>query len=103
MSEERVPISPPFDGSVTIPETLEFHWKHNADLPVFAFNRDGSNEITEISFLEFGRACHRVAHHIRPERAGPDGQVVAFIGLVDTISYQAVSVGMMRAGLVVSI
>ncbi|GLB38113.1 putative acetyl-CoA synthetase-like protein [Lyophyllum shimeji] len=100
MPVEKDPIPPPVDGSVTIPETIDFHWKHNADLAIFAFNRDGTDEVTEITYLEFGRACHRVAHHVRPARAGPDGEVVAFIALADTIVYQAVTVGLMVAGLV---
>jgi acyl-CoA synthetase (AMP-forming)/AMP-acid ligase II len=91
---------PPLDGSVTIPEAIDFHLKHNPQFPVYAFNQDGSDEITEISYLEFGRACDRVAHLLRPQR-GEDRPVVAFIALTDTIMYQALAVGMMRAGLVV--
>ncbi|RDB20739.1 Non-canonical non-ribosomal peptide synthetase FUB8 [Hypsizygus marmoreus] len=100
MVHTKEPVLPPIDGSVTIPESIEFHWKHNAELPIFVFNRDGSDEVTEISYLEFGRACHRVAHHVRPRREGKDGEVVAFIALADTIVYQAITVGLMRAGLV---
>lgn len=96
------PVFPPLDGSVTIPETIAFHWKHNPEHTIFAFNSDGSDEISEISYLEFGRACHRVAHHVRPGRAGPDNEVVGFVGLADTIMYQAITIGLMRAGLVVS-
>ncbi|KAG6852406.1 hypothetical protein C0991_012301 [Blastosporella zonata] len=94
------PALPPADGSLTIPEFLDFNWEHNSELSIFAYNRDGSNEITEITYLEFGRACHRVAHHIRPGRTGPDQEVVAFIALADTIVYQAITVGLITAGLV---
>jgi acyl-CoA synthetase (AMP-forming)/AMP-acid ligase II len=92
---------PPLNGSITLPETIDFHLKHNPQLPIYAFNQDGSDEITEISYLEFGRACDRVAHLLRPQR-GEDRPVVAFIALADTIMYQAITIGMMRAGLVVS-
>ncbi|KAG6867616.1 hypothetical protein C0993_000497 [Termitomyces sp. T159_Od127] len=102
MSLLREPVFPPLDGSVTIPESIDFNWKHNADLPMFAYEMDSdSNKVTEITFLEFGRACHRVAHLVRPERAGPDQEVIAVIALADTIVYQAVMVGLMVAGLVV--
>lgn len=102
MLYSRPPVHPPIDASLTLPETVDFHWKHNSDLPAFVYNEDGSSEITEISFLEFGRAIHRVAHSIRPNREGKDLEVVAFIALTDAILYQAITLGMMKAGLVVS-
>lgn len=92
---------PPLDGTVVLPEVIDFHSKNNADLPMYAFSEDGKNEPTTISFLEFSRACHRVAHALRPNRAGPENQVVAFIALADTVLYQAVTVGLVKAGLVV--
>lgn len=101
MASTDVFVRPPLDGSVNIPETLDFHWKHNAKHPIFVFNRDGSSELTEVSFLEFGRACHRVAHALRPQRAG-EREVVAFIALADSLLYQSITVGLMIAGLVVS-
>ncbi|KAG6810396.1 putative NRPS-like protein biosynthetic cluster [Tricholoma furcatifolium] len=100
MSTEQDPVLPPVDGSLTIPETIHFHWKHNSDLSVFVYNIDGSSDVTEISYLEFGRACHRVAHLVRPTRTGPDQEVVAFLALADTVVYQAITVGLMTAGLV---
>jgi len=50
------------------------------------------------SFLEFGRACHRVAQAVRPNRAGPEGKIVALIANTDTILYQALIAGMVRVG-----
>ncbi|KAG5721421.1 Linear gramicidin synthase subunit D [Termitomyces sp. T112] len=94
------PVCPPLDGSVTIPEAIDFHWKHNTELPIFAYSKEGSSQVTEITYLEFGRACHRVAHLVRPRRAGPDREIVAFIALADTIVYHAVTIGLMIAGLV---
>ncbi|KAG6906942.1 putative NRPS-like protein biosynthetic cluster [Tephrocybe rancida] len=102
MATERDPALPPVDGSLTLPETLDFHWEHNPDLSIFAYNKDGSEEVTEITYLEFGRACHRVAHHVRPGRHGRDQEILAFIALADTIVYQAITVGIITAGLVVS-
>lgn len=94
-------VFPPTDGSVTLPETVDFHWKHNPTHPVYVFSEDGKPDRTQITALEFGRAVERVAHHVRPGRIGQDGEVVALVALSDTLLYQAVSLGIMRAGLVV--
>ena len=58
--------------------------------------------VTEITFLEFGRAAHRIAHALRPRRTGDDGEVVILIANTDTILHQVVFAGMSIAGLVVS-
>ncbi|KAF8899601.1 hypothetical protein CPB84DRAFT_1847624 [Gymnopilus junonius] len=96
-------VYPPLDGSITLPETIEFHWRHNADLPAYAFSRDGqeNQKPTEISYLEFGRACHRVAHYVDSKFQSNGGRpVVALIALSDTLLYQAVCVGIMKAGFI---
>lgn len=103
MGARREPINPPLDGSLTIPEVIDFHSKHNPELPIYVFSPEGSDEIVQVSYLEFARACDRVAHLLRPHRSGEDKQVVAFIALADTLVYQAVTIGMMRAGLVVCV
>ncbi|KAF8869423.1 putative aminoadipate reductase [Infundibulicybe gibba] len=95
------PVFPPLDGSVTIPEVIDFNATHNADFPIFAYSRDDSpSETTEISYLEFSRACHRVAQVLRPGRSGAEGEVVALVALTDTVQYQALTIGMTKAGLV---
>jgi len=47
--------NPPLDGTITLPETIEFHWQHNVDLPAYIFHKEGkgADDITEISYLEF--------------------------------------------------
>lgn len=95
------PIFPPRDGSVTLPEAVDFHIEHNPDYPVWIFNEDGTDEITTVTYLEYGRACHRVAHKMRPGRRGPEGEMIAVVALSDNILYNAVSVGLTRAGMVV--
>ena len=102
-SIRRDSVNPPLDGSITIPELLDFHFNHNAELPMYALSPDGTDELIEVSYLEFGRACDRVAYALRPQLDAlvKDKQVVAIIALADTIVYQAVTVGIMRAGLVV--
>jgi hypothetical protein len=102
MLYSRNPVYPPLDGSVTIPETIEFNWKYNADYPAFVYSEDG-NDITEISNLEFGRACHRAAHALRPGYDTTTRPTVAFIALTDVLLYQAIVIGMMRANLVVRV
>ncbi|KAJ3505840.1 hypothetical protein NLJ89_g7204 [Agrocybe chaxingu] len=67
---------------------------------MFVFQADGSPDITEVSYLEFARATDRVAHYLRPGRKGPEGQVVGLVALSDTLLYHAVTIGIMRAGMV---
>lgn len=92
---------PPVDGTLNLTETVDFHAEHNKDLPAFVFSNDGSDQITEISYFEFSRACHRVAHVIQPTPVEGPKPVVAFMALSDSLLYQAITLGMMRAGLVV--
>ncbi|KAF8154567.1 hypothetical protein B0H34DRAFT_661311 [Crassisporium funariophilum] len=93
-------VLPPLDGSVTLPESIDFHTKYNPYKPMFTFHEDGSSTIAEITFVEFGRACDRVAHRLRPQRSGSEGEIVAVVALSDTLLYHAVSIGMMRGGLI---
>ncbi|KDR79170.1 hypothetical protein GALMADRAFT_1363110 [Galerina marginata CBS 339.88] len=93
-------VFPQADGSVTLPETVDFHRKHNPYSSLYIFSEDGKPDVTNVTQLEFGRAADRVAHHLRPARNGPDGQVVAFVALSDTLLYQAVTIGIMRAGMI---
>ena len=97
---------PPLDGTITIAETIEFHWQHNADLPAYVFHEEGkdTNDITEITYLEFGRATHRVANVVNSKFPSVTGRpVVAFMALTDTLLYQAISLGLMKSGFIVRI
>ncbi|KIJ16095.1 hypothetical protein PAXINDRAFT_11135 [Paxillus involutus ATCC 200175] len=67
---------------------------------MFMYANETAPGTTEISFLEFGRTAHRVAHMLRPSRQGPDGQVVMVIATTDTILHHAVVAGISMAGLV---
>ncbi|KAJ6514511.1 hypothetical protein C8R47DRAFT_962145, partial [Mycena vitilis] len=53
-----------------------------------------------ITHFEFARATHRVAHLLRPQRDGLDGQVVAIVALTDVLIYQTIVAGCIEAGLV---
>jgi acyl-CoA synthetase (AMP-forming)/AMP-acid ligase II len=96
-------VAPPTDGTVTLPETVDFHRKHNPTVPVYVFIEDEASNTTNVAHLEFGRACDRVAHYLRPGRHGPDREVVAVLALSDSLLYQAIVIGIMRAGLIVRV
>ncbi|KAG6907803.1 putative NRPS-like protein biosynthetic cluster [Tephrocybe rancida] len=64
-----------------------------------AFDTPSGNKT--ISQLEFGRAAHRVAHLLRPNRDGVDGEVVAIVSHTDTVLYHAIVAGLIVAGCVV--
>ena len=95
---------PPSDipQNLNLVEVLDFHTKHNPSAAIYTFSEDGKPGHTEISFLEFGRAVHRVAHHIRP--AGTtivNRETIAFVALSDSLLYQAVTLGIAKAGYIV--
>ena len=93
----------PLDGSLNVlPGFIDFHAKHNptrawAKFPSFS----NPSEATSVSFGDFAKATHRIAHTLRPGRAGNDGEVVAVFIHCDTILYLALLAGLVRAGFVV--
>jgi acyl-CoA synthetase (AMP-forming)/AMP-acid ligase II len=93
---------PPLDYSHLLPDLINFHMERNPSFPTFVYtNESVPDTLTEISFLEFGRAAHRVAHALRPSRQGSDGEVVMVIANTDTILHHAVVAGLSIAGWVV--
>ncbi|KAG1855628.1 putative aminoadipate reductase [Suillus subalutaceus] len=91
---------PPLDGSLFLPELVEFNAQHNSDVTFFVYEKPDSNVLVSISHSDFYRACHRAAHAIRPASAGADREVVALIANSDTLLYQTVFMGIIFAGLV---
>ncbi|KAH7886929.1 hypothetical protein F5I97DRAFT_1783745, partial [Phlebopus sp. FC_14] len=92
----------PLDGSLLFYDLINFRMKKDPSHPIYVYaNEQPPRDTTEITFLEFGRAAHRVAHILRPERYGPEGQVVMLIANTDTLLYHTVVAGMSIAGLVV--
>ncbi|KAH7929522.1 putative aminoadipate reductase [Leucogyrophana mollusca] len=92
---------PPLAGSLLLPGVIDFHIHNNSTIPIYVYADDKApGGLTEISFLEFGRAAHRAAHTLRPKRAGSEGEVVALIANTDSLLYHAVVAGMIIAGLV---
>ncbi|KIJ09827.1 hypothetical protein PAXINDRAFT_17112 [Paxillus involutus ATCC 200175] len=95
------PEAPPLDCSLLFSDLINFHMQKNPSFPIFVYADDQApNGITEITFLEFGRAAHRLAHGFRPARQGNERQVVMFIAQTDTILHHAALAGMSIAGLV---
>jgi acyl-CoA synthetase (AMP-forming)/AMP-acid ligase II len=91
---------PPLDGSLFLPELLEFNARHNPNVTFFVYDKPDSNDLVHISHWDFYQACHRVAQEIRPGRAG-DKEVVALMANSDTLLYHTVLMGIMLAGLIV--
>ncbi|KAJ7696821.1 acetyl-CoA synthetase-like protein [Mycena rosella] len=92
-------VLPPLDCSLNISEIIDLHIAHENHCAAYAF-ADDAGHITEISHFEFSRAAHRVAHLLRPQRRGPEGQVLAIAGLADVLLYQTIVAGCIKAGIV---
>ncbi|EKM59937.1 uncharacterized protein PHACADRAFT_206156 [Phanerochaete carnosa HHB-10118-sp] len=94
-------LSPLDSTLLTIPEIVDFHATHNTNNPWFVFlSKDSPEELVSISYHEMAQTSHRIAHRMRPNREGPDGEVVVLLVNTDAILYIAVVVGLIRAGLV---
>lgn len=99
-------VHPPLP-SMNIPDTIDFHQKHNATLPMYVFvGMEHDGETKEVTYLEFGRAIHRVASAIAPTlpflHASNNRPVIALLALTDSLLYQSIAIGIMKAGFIVS-
>ena len=94
---------PPLDGTLpTIPDIVDFHVAHNPDLPWYIFPSKGSpDQLVPLTYREMAEASHRVAHILRPNREGREGEIIVLLLNTDTVLYNAVVVGLLRAGFVV--
>ena len=94
---------PPLDGTLpTIPDIVDFHATHNANLPWYIFpSKNSPDQLVSLTYREMAEASHRVAHILRPNREGPDREVIALLLNTDTVLHNAVVLGLMRAGFVV--
>lgn len=54
---------PPLDGSLTIPELTEWHYKRSANHPVFVYDDAGS--IKTLCWSDWYPAIHRAARYVR--------------------------------------
>ncbi|KAG1866982.1 putative aminoadipate reductase [Suillus tomentosus] len=94
------PECPPLDGSLLFPDIIDFHMQRNASLPIYIFPDSQTGALTSISYREFGRATHRIAHALRPNRSGVEGEVAAIVVHTDTLLYTTLIAGLMIAGIV---
>lgn len=86
-----------------LPGMVDWQAKHNPDRLCAIWPSPNSPSGTNgVTFAEFSEATHRVAHALRPNRQGKEGEVVGLLIHTDSILYMAVVAGMIRAGLVVS-
>ncbi|KAF7347157.1 Acetyl-CoA synthetase-like protein [Mycena venus] len=90
---------PPLDCSLNLVEIINWHIVHDNRSVAYSF-ADEDGHITDISHFEFARAAHRVAHLLRPERRGSEGQVLAIVALTDVLIYQTIVAGCIVAGLI---
>lgn len=101
-----VPI--PLDRSIPFAGMVDFHAKHNPTRPyaILAPTSDAGGSTSNVSWLEFSRATHRAAHLINPIVNGrqqiPAGKVIGIFALTDSIVYQAIVMGIVRSGNIVS-
>ncbi|KAJ7715960.1 acetyl-CoA synthetase-like protein [Mycena metata] len=92
-------MRPPVDCSLNLEEIIDFHIaRENRNVAYVFANED--HDITEITHLEFARAAHRVAHILRPQRRGPEREVLAIIALTDVLIYQTIVAGCIVAGII---
>ncbi|KAJ7155652.1 acetyl-CoA synthetase-like protein [Mycena filopes] len=97
MSSRRILATPPLDGSILLHQMPDFHALHNPDHLFYAWKDPHSDEVHELTHLEFAWAVHRAAAAVRHlEKVQP----VGVLALCDTVLYQALFVGLMKAGLV---
>ncbi|KAJ6483120.1 putative aminoadipate reductase [Mycena sanguinolenta] len=84
-----------------VPDIIAWNAENYPTAPCYLFAPiDPSAPIVNVTHLEFSRALQRAAHLLRPNRAGPDGEVVAIIALSDTLLYLAIMAGLMTANCV---
>ncbi|KAF7343921.1 General substrate transporter [Mycena venus] len=84
-----------------IPEVIAWNAENHPADPCYLFApTDPSAPVVTVTQLEFSRATQRVAHFLRPNREGPDGEVVAVIALSDTLLYLAILAGLITANCV---
>ena len=93
-------FAPPTDRSINLPEIVDFQRKDNPTVPIYTFIQDGASNVTQVTRLEFGRACDRVSYYLQSGSCPARG-IVAVLALSDSLLYHTVVVGIMRAGLIV--
>ncbi|KAF8215639.1 hypothetical protein K438DRAFT_1926187 [Mycena galopus ATCC 62051] len=92
-------LPPLLEFSLNVVEIFNLHLAHDNQSAAYSW-ADEEGRITNVSHFEVARAAHRVAQILRPQRGGPDGQVIAILALTDALIYQTIVAGCLIAGLV---
>ncbi|TFK53343.1 putative aminoadipate reductase [Heliocybe sulcata] len=91
---------PAFDGSVALPDLVDLRLQENPERTYAVFPSDAPHgEPTHITYLEWCRAAHRVAHLLRPQPDFERREVVGVLVNCDTLMYATTITGLIRAGL----
>ncbi|KAF9008146.1 acetyl-CoA synthetase-like protein [Hymenopellis radicata] len=93
-----MPVLPPLDGTLYLPQILDFHLKHNPHSTVYVFAYDDGQRIS-ITFDKFVRAVHRGARVLDSVRRGSDRPVVGIIANADILLYQTVALASIMCGI----
>ena len=99
----QTPVLPPLDGSISVlPGFCDFNATYNPDHAWVRYPSPSGSGFSTISFDQYFRATHRIARTFQSSERRV-GEVVGVIIHCDTILYSATVVGLVRAGLVVSV
>ncbi len=55
---------PPLDGSISVPELYDFHYRHNPHHPVFVYTNADTDELTHVRYSELVPAAHRAGWYV---------------------------------------
>ncbi|KAF8315490.1 uncharacterized protein EI90DRAFT_3021935 [Cantharellus anzutake] len=91
--------SPPVDGSLTVPQLIDWHAEHSPYHPLFVFD-DGPNKVW-VTWSKTRIAIERAARIVRAlnvPRHGTASKNIAILAVTDTVSYFTLFHGIMRAG-----
>jgi hypothetical protein len=87
---------PPIDGSLSLAQMVDWHYKHSAAHSWAVFPRgDGSTDVQHVTWRHFGRAVYSVARFVRDNiafEAGSTKPVIAILANRDTLTYIATMV-----------
>ncbi|KAF8315479.1 acetyl-CoA synthetase-like protein [Cantharellus anzutake] len=91
--------SPPMDGSLTVPQLIDWQAEHSPNHPLFVFD-DGPNKVW-ITWSKVRIAIERAARIVRAlnvPRLGTSSKIIGILASIDSISYFTLFHGIMRAG-----
>ena len=92
---------PPTDGSIALAEVIDFHLDANPAHPFAILYNVESQSQTSLNYKELAYAVHRAAYMLNPGAMMPQGTSIGILISTDTLTYIALVLGAMRAGLVV--